>query len=108
MIMKSATLHLEKDPRAIAPDIYAAPIDNDRVRVLDIHLKPGEKVPMHSHPATVFYAASDCKVRFTYPDGKSEIVELKDGQCIFNEALTHEPENIGDTACHVLNIELKR
>lgn len=105
--MKPATKLFEKDAREVAPDNYAVPAENDRVRVLDIHLKPGEKVPMHSHPASVIYAVSDCKAKFTYPDGKSEVVDMKAGQSILTEAYTHEPENIGETECHVLNVELK-
>jgi beta-alanine degradation protein BauB len=106
--MSTATKQRTIDPVDVAPDIYKVPVENDRVRVLDIHLKPGEKVAQHSHPASVIYAVSACKARFTYPDGKSEIIDMKEGQSFFTEAFSHEPENIGDTECHVLNIELKK
>lgn len=97
-----------KDPVDVAPDNYDIPLENERVRVLQVHLKPGEKIPEHSHPASVIFAVSDCKAKFTYPDGKSEIMDLKAGQSIFTEAFTHWAENIGDTECHVLNIELRK
>ena len=36
------------------------------------NLKPGEKEPMHSHPAGVVYELSVSKLRITFPDGKTE------------------------------------
>ena len=42
-----------QDPVKVAPGIYKVILENDHVRVLEVTLKPGEKVPMHSHPASV-------------------------------------------------------
>jgi len=75
--------------------------------MLDVRVKPGEKVPMHSHPANVVYFLSDSKVKFTYPDGRTEEREGKVGQAGWSEAVTHAAENVGTTELHVLNIELK-
>ncbi len=35
-----------QDPVKVAPGNYKVTLDNSRVRVLDIHIKPGEKVAM--------------------------------------------------------------
>jgi beta-alanine degradation protein BauB len=105
--VQTATRQAANDPVALAPNTYKVPVENDRVRVLDIHLKPGEKVPLHSHPASVIYAVSACKAKFTYPEGGSEVIDMKEGESIWTEAYTHEPENIGDSECHFLQIELR-
>lgn len=70
-------------------------------------MKPGEKVPMHSHPANVIYCLSDSKIKLTYPDGKTEERENKAGAARWNEAVTHATENVGTTEHHLVQIELK-
>lgn len=96
-----------EDPVKLAPDVYKVAIDNANVRALDIHVKPGEKVGMHSHPASVLTAYTPCKMRFTSPDGKSADVEFKAGDIVWRDAETHAGENIGTAECHALQVELK-
>ena len=98
---------VEHDPVKVAPKIYKVLLENDRVRVLKVRLKPGKKSPMHSHPAYVIYALSTCKVRFTLPDGKTKEVKMKAGETAWSDAESHVVDNIGSTEVHVLNIELK-
>jgi beta-alanine degradation protein BauB len=97
-----------QDPVKVAPDTYKVTIDNASVRVLDIHVKAGEKVPMHSHPGYVVVALSDCKTKFTFADGKSQEIEVKEGTAIWRDAESHAVENLGSAECHVLNIEVKK
>jgi beta-alanine degradation protein BauB len=96
-----------QDPSVVAADVYKVTLDNPAVRVLDIHLAPGAKVPMHSHPDYLAVAFTPCKVRFTAPDGKSVEAELKAGDAIWRGGESHAVENLGGTECHVLNIEMK-
>jgi len=88
-------------------DTHKVLLENDRVRVLDVRSEPGHKVPMHSHPANVVYALTDYKIRFTYPDGRTEVREGKAGQVRWNEAVTHSGENVGTTEFHLVQVELK-
>jgi quercetin dioxygenase-like cupin family protein len=96
-----------QDPVKVSPELYKVILDNERLRVLDITLKPGAKSPMHSHPDFVVYALSDGKAKFTFKDGKTQDIELKNGQCVWNDAMSHAAENTGQADLHVLNIELK-
>lgn len=98
---------VEQDPVKTAPKIYKVLLENDRVRVLEVRLKPGKKSPMHSHPAYIAYALSTCKVRFTLPDGKTKEIKIKAGEAAWSDAESHAVDNIGNTEVHVLNIELK-
>ena len=97
-----------QDPVELAPHIYHVALNNERVRVLDIRLGPGERIPQHSHPNMVIYAVNDGKVKFTFPDGRTEGVQLSAGQAVWMEPLSHAVENIGGAELHVLNIEFKR
>ncbi len=98
---------LAQDPVKVSPDTTKVLLENDRVRVLEFRVKSGEKVPMHSHPACVVYFLNDSKVKFTYPDGKTEEREGKAGEARWREPVTHAAENVGTTELHVLDIELK-
>ena len=95
-----------QDPAKVASNVYKMLLENDRVRVLEVRAKPGEKIPMHSHPPYVVYSLSSAKVKFVTPD-TTMIVELKAGEVSWREAEKHAPENIGTTEVHVLVIELK-
>ena len=75
--------------------------------MLEYHLKPGEKEPMHSHPRGFVYYLADAKVRVSFPDGKSEESELKAGEAHWRDALSHAVENIGKTEAHAVALELK-
>jgi quercetin dioxygenase-like cupin family protein len=99
---------LAPDPLVVASESYKVTFENDLIRVLDITLGKGKRSPMHSHPNYLGYAVTSCRVRFTYPDGKSEEAAFKAGDTMWRGAETHQVDNVGDTDCHVLNIELKQ
>ena len=42
-----------EDAVKVAPHVYKVALENDRVRVLETRMKPGDKTSMHSHPAVV-------------------------------------------------------
>ena len=99
---------MAQDLVKVAPNNTKVLLDNDRVRVLDVQQKPGEKMAMHSHPASLVYFLSGGKLKSTAPDGKSTENESKVGQVNWGEAVTHAIENVGTTDSHVLVIELKK
>ena len=80
---------------------------NDQVRVLEYRLKAGEKEAMHSHPAGVVYVLSGGKLKFSYPDGRTEERAATTGETIWREPTTHAVENIGDTEAHAIAVDLK-
>jgi quinol monooxygenase YgiN len=83
-------------------------IENDQVRVMDFQLRRGDREAMHMHPAHVLYVFTGFRIRFTFPDGTTRIRETKAGEVIYSDAVSHSPENIGDTDAHGLLVELKR
>jgi len=96
-----------QDVVQVAGDSHKVILENAQVRVLAVTLKPGQKAPMHSHPANVSYVLSDGKLRVTMADGKSVDKEPKAGTASWSEATTHAVENIGTTDFTQVQIELK-
>jgi quercetin dioxygenase-like cupin family protein len=96
-----------QDVVQVAGDSHSVLIDNAQVRVLSVTIRPGQKAPMHSHPANVSYVISGARLRITTPDGKNVEKEPKTGTTTWSEATTHEVENIGTTELKQVQIELK-
>jgi quercetin dioxygenase-like cupin family protein len=81
--------------------------ENERVRVLELRLKPGEREKQHTHPQYVLYALTDYRVRNTKADGTTQIFDRKAGDVFWGEPVTHSGENIGNTEVRALIVELK-
>jgi hypothetical protein len=88
-------------------DKYTVLLENDKVRVLDYHDKPGDKTHLHHHDAFTLYALSAFKRRVTLPDGQVFLREFKPGDVMWSEAQSHTGENIGSTPTHVILVEIK-
>ncbi len=82
-------------------------LDNERVRVVENIRHPGTKVPMHSHKAYIAYFFSPCKMKFTFPDGKTAVKEIPAGKLVWSDGVTHAAEVLGKTDLHTLHIEFK-
>jgi hypothetical protein len=81
--------------------------ENERVRVLEVHIGVGEKQAMHSHPDHLVYPLSAYRVKHIAADGGTTIGERQAGEVIWIPAESHAGENVGDTEIHVLMVELK-
>lgn len=91
----------------VAPDKVKVLFENDKVKVLDFKLKPGEETGMHSHHNYIVYFLVAGKMMTTMPDGKSEESEVKAGDISWSDGITHNNKNTGKTEAHALVIELK-
>ena len=96
-----------QDPVAVSPQYYTVRFENDRVRVLEYRLKPGEKEAAHTHPPGVVYILSDATLRATRPDGSVAELKGKAGEVAFRESTTHAIENVGTQEARALAIDLK-
>ena len=96
-----------QDPLVVNSKTIVLKLENDRVRVLEATLAPGDKEKTHSHPAYVIYVIAGGKVRKHAADGTVSEAEFKTGDVIYREPLTHWAENIGDTTIHLELVELK-
>jgi hypothetical protein len=98
---------LSEDPLVTDRDKYSIVLENERVRVLRYHDKPGDKTSQHFHPDYVLYAESSFKQRLIFPDGQKKEVDVKAGSVVWMKAHIHIGENIGDTNTDVIIVELK-
>jgi len=97
-----------QEPVITSPQFYKVLLENDHVRVLEYRLKPGEKEPMHSHPAGVVYVLSGGTLKFSYPDGRTEEKTAATGEAIWRDPVTHAVENVGKMEAHAIAIDLKK
>ena len=103
----SAVPLLAQDPVKVDPKHYKVELENERVRVLRITYGPGEKSVMHEHPGSVAVFLTDGQVKFTLPDGKTQLTPAKAGSAVWTAAGKHLPENVGDKPFELILVELK-
>jgi len=95
------------DPVKVSPEYYSVRLENDRIRVLEYRLKPGDKEAMHSHLPGVVYVLANATLRSATSEGASSETSRKAGEVFWRESTTHTAENVGATEAHGLAIELK-
>ena len=96
-----------QDPVKVAPKNVKVVFENERVRVIEVWLKPGEKIPMHSHPANVTIALSSFKGKWVSNEGDPTVKQFKIDTVAWSEPITHASENVGSSEIHAIAIELK-
>ena len=96
-----------QDPAVVNAKTIRVKLDNERVRVLEAVLQPGDKEQLHSHPASVYYVIEGGKMRNHTVDGATTEVDLQPGQVVYRDPLTHWAENIGTTTVRIVLVELK-
>ena len=96
-----------QDPAVVNAKTIKVKFENDRVRVLEATLPPGVREQVHSHPAYVIYVLEGGRYRNYASDGKTTEGELKTGDVLYRDPLTHAAENIGDKTMHMILVELK-
>jgi len=108
LIFLLAPIVTAQDMVKVSPKNCTVVLDNDQVRMVRVVIKPGEKLAMHSHGGNIVYSLTAGKAKYTSPDGKTEERELKAGQAVWSDGVTHATENIGTTETQALVVELKK
>ena len=103
------------DAMVAAPDHHELLLENDRVRVLDTRLAPGERTPVHTHASSAaLYVMSWSD--FLRRDAEGNVIvdsRTWERQPATGEALwlpplpPHSVENIGTTELRLIAVELK-
>jgi len=96
-----------QDAAKVDPKHYTVVSENDQVRILRAHYGPHEKSVMHSHPNCVAVFLTDGSIHFALADGKAVDSKFKAGDALFTPAVTHLPEDTGDTPLDLILVELK-
>jgi mannose-6-phosphate isomerase-like protein (cupin superfamily) len=95
------------DPVHVSPGNYQLLFENDRVRVLEMSLKAGQRDVTHSHPAETVYFVRGGQARIHLADGGTAEVDLPDGHVMWHEPWTHQVENVGTTHIRAVIVESK-
>ncbi len=114
MLLAAACPLAAQNPYTVAPNNYRLEFENESVRVSRASFAPGDKLPIHQHPAapTVFvYLTDGGPIRFTHitPAFTAERAPVQRGGIRFHTGAeeTHEVEYLGDQPSEFLRIELK-
>jgi len=99
-------MNTASDPKIVASNVYKVINENEKMRVVRVTFKVGEKAKMHHHPQHMIYVLKGGKLSLT-SGGKTQAVDLKEGSAVFMEAQDHEATNIGDSVIDMLVVELK-
>ena len=91
----------------LSPDVHQVVFENDVIRVLEVTVKAGAKVPMHTNPENVNYIVKAGTLRLIEPDGSSGDITLTERQVIPAPVGRHAVENVGTTEVRTICIELK-
>jgi predicted metal-dependent enzyme (double-stranded beta helix superfamily) len=103
------------DALIAAPEFHRLLLENDRVRVLDVRIAPGQTVPVHTHkwPSIVcLQSASD----FIRRDGEGKIILDSRAAGVPQDSPVvqwlpplppHSVENVGTSEIHLFTVELK-
>jgi beta-alanine degradation protein BauB len=90
-----------------SPHLYSVKLENDRVRVMEYALKPGQVEPMHSHGSFVVRFLSDAKIRATTPDGQSAESDVRRGDVGWRDPMAHAIQNVGTTDVQAFIVDVK-
>lgn len=105
----------ELDALAAAPSHHRLLLENDRVRVLDTAIPPGDRTPIHTHqwPAVHYVLSWSDFVRrdetgSVMVDTRLTAYAANPPQVLWGEPLpAHSLENVGASVLHIISIEQK-
>lgn len=93
----------------VQPQSYKVVLENDYVRVLEYNSRPGMGVcgdGRHSHPAHLTIPLSPGKAKVKV-DGKVIMAPAATGAVFWEDAVTHEVENVSGHNMRALIVEVK-
>ena len=86
--------------------------ENDRIKVWEVRLAPGERGPFHAHTRRYFWTVVEPGTgRQRSPDGTSRVRGYEVGDTHYSEhspadPLVHDLENVGGTRLRFVTVEL--
>lgn len=101
------------EPSQISPDVGTKLLfENERVRVWDLQLQPGESTGMHRHETDYLYVVIDGgTLQGRDADGNDKPLHpMSDGEVVFRNVETedvHEAINVGEKPWRNIVVELK-
>lgn len=114
---ESATVYPESfDGPVAAPDHHKVVFEDERVRIVELRVKPGETVPVHTHRwATINYVVRLSDFQSYDADGNLKLdtrngqFGTKEGEAFYLPPFPplHSVKNVGDGEMLGISVELK-
>ncbi len=82
-------------------------INNRKVRVQEVRIRPGNKGPMVARPGRVQYILKGGKQRQHFPNGRTRVQIFKPGTVLWRGKEKFAGENIGKTEIRFIAVRLK-
>jgi hypothetical protein len=82
-------------------------LENERVGVVRMVSRPGDKGEMKQRPDRLLYIIRGAKVRFRYPDGKTEDAVWKTGDVVYQNADNRQVENVDTDDLEYISVHFK-
>lgn len=91
----------------VAPKSAKVVFENEVVRVIEITMRKGQSIPMHSHDKGLSYSLNNGKIKSIDEHGKSRAFNVPRGDLSWSdEGESHAVENLGGVL-RELSIEFK-
>jgi quercetin dioxygenase-like cupin family protein len=105
----------ELDAMSAAPEFHELLLENEKVRVLDSLVRPGESTPVHTHrwPSVIYVIGFSDFVRYgrdgeVLLDTRLNTEKPKPGTAFWSGPLEpHYVTNVGDGDIRVVSVEIK-
>lgn len=106
----------DMDALAAAPEHHTLLFENQKVRVLETYIKPGETTGLHTHqwPSTLYILSWSDFVRSDQEgtvllDSRTLAFTPHIGAAVWSEPLApHTLKNVGTTDMHIISVEIKQ
>lgn len=96
-----------KDGMLVAPSLTRKLGDTLGIKMYEVTAKPGDSIPLHSHPDHTFYVIDGGKVAIYFGNDRQES-EIKPGLGFINGPVTDAAVNIGKTTIKFLVVDVYR
>jgi len=87
-------------------------LENDRLRIWEVRVEPGERAPFHQHVTPYFWSCVGAGTgRQRHADGSVRVRRYREGETEFwnhtpQDDRVHDLENVGDTVLRFVTVEL--
>ena len=99
---------LVRDLVSVASLQVTVDLENARTRVLRVKLGPGEALPAHDDREGVLICLTNCRLRLTTREGRTQDLDLKAGETKWLPAARRDARNTGSAGMEMLYVESKR
>jgi len=88
-----------------SPELTKVLFENEKVRIIELNVKKGSKIDMHTHPAYFSYSLTPLTYKTTSPEGKTRVRRTRTGHIEWSDGESHA---VGFTnEARALVVELK-